>query len=149
MSLQSKKLKKKLFERTWVGSGSSGGLNTKIKKKLTTDVIWHLTEARLNASMAVVVSKTCLYNLYLLNNPSPPLQWFFERPRIHRATHILIFISWELFAETTLIVFAIVFPSVNTGALSHDERINLADKKYATKEHRRKKIMDSIQNAQW
>ena len=74
MSLQSKTFKKKLFERTWVGSGSSGGLNTKIKKKLTTDVIWHLTEARLNASMAVVVSKTCLYNLYLLNNPSPPLQ---------------------------------------------------------------------------
>lgn len=81
--------------------------------------------------------------------PVRPLQWFFERPRIHRATHILIFISWELSAETTLIVFAIVFPSVNTGALSHDERINLADKKYPTKEQRRKKIKDSIQNAQW
>ena len=37
-------------------------------------------------------------------------------------------------------MFPIVFPSVNTGALSHDERINLADKKYAAKEHRRKKI---------
>lgn len=108
-----------------------------------------MTEARLNASMAVVVSKSCIYKLYLLNNPSPPLQRFFERPRIHRATHILVFISWELSAKTTLIVFPIVFPSVNTGALSHDERVNLVDKKYAAKEHRRKKNMDSIQNAQW